>query len=65
MTAALTISNLCKTYGNGVVALKGIDLAVEQGDFFALLGRNGAGKIDRHRHHLLAGEQKRRHGEDL
>ena len=44
MTAALTISNLCKTYGNGVVALKGIDLAVEQGDFFALLGRNGAGK---------------------
>ena len=44
MTAALTISNLQKTYGNGLAALKGIDLTVEQGDFFALLGRNGAGK---------------------
>ena len=44
MTVALSISNLQKTYGNGLVALKGIDLAVEQGDFFALLGRNGAGK---------------------
>lgn len=44
MTTALAISNLQKTYANGLVALKGIDLVVEQGDFFALLGRNGAGK---------------------
>ncbi len=44
MTAALSISNLSKTYGNGFVALKGIDLVVEQSDFFALLGPNGAGK---------------------
>jgi ABC-2 type transport system ATP-binding protein len=44
MVAALTISNLKKTYDNGHVALKGIDLVVEQGDFFALLGKNGAGK---------------------
>ena len=41
---ALSIRNLTKTYANGVVALKGIDLDVEQGDFFALLGPNGAGK---------------------
>jgi len=41
---ALSIRNLQKTYANGVVALKGIDLDVEQGDFFALLGANGAGK---------------------
>lgn len=41
---ALTISQLNKTYGNGVEALKGIDLTVSQGDFFALLGPNGAGK---------------------
>lgn len=41
---ALTISQLSKTYGNGVKALKGIDLNVAEGDFFALLGPNGAGK---------------------
>lgn len=41
---ALEIKGLTKTYGNGQVALKGVDLTVEQGDFFALLGPNGAGK---------------------
>lgn len=41
---ALSIRGLTKTYPNGVVAVKGIDLSVEQGDFFALLGPNGAGK---------------------
>ncbi len=41
---ALVIKNLNKTYASGPVALKGIDLEVEQGDFFALLGPNGAGK---------------------
>jgi ABC-2 type transport system ATP-binding protein len=44
MVPALSISNLEKVYDNGYVALKGIDLTVEQGDFFALLGKNGAGK---------------------
>ncbi len=42
--AALEIRGLRKTYGNGVEALKGIDLTVEEGSFFALLGPNGAGK---------------------
>ena len=41
---ALVIRNLRKVYGNGVVALDGIDLTVGEGDFFALLGPNGAGK---------------------
>ncbi|SEL36257.1 ABC-2 type transport system ATP-binding protein [Atopomonas hussainii] len=44
MTTALRISGLQKTYANGFTALKGIDLAVQEGDFFALLGPNGAGK---------------------
>ena len=33
-----------KTYATGVQAVKGIDLTVERGDFYALLGHNGAGK---------------------
>jgi ABC-2 type transport system ATP-binding protein len=41
---ALAIEGLTKRYANGVEALKGIDLAVQEGDFFALLGPNGAGK---------------------
>ncbi|VAW63029.1 Uncharacterized ABC transporter ATP-binding protein YadG [hydrothermal vent metagenome] len=41
---ALEIKNLQKTYKNGTQALKGADLSVEEGDFFALLGSNGAGK---------------------
>ncbi|RUR18096.1 ABC transporter ATP-binding protein [Legionella sp. km535] len=41
---ALDIKQLSKTYTNGVQAVKGIDLSVNTGDFFALLGANGAGK---------------------
>lgn len=44
MTTALSLRQLNKTYANGFVALRGIDLDVQEGDFFALLGPNGAGK---------------------
>ena len=41
---ALEIKDLNKTYRNGVIALKDINLSVEDGDIFAFLGPNGAGK---------------------
>jgi ABC-2 type transport system ATP-binding protein len=41
---ALDVKQLTKVYPQGVAALKGIDLKVKEGDFFALLGQNGAGK---------------------
>lgn len=44
MSAALSIENLTKVYGNNFEALRGISLEVTPGDFFALLGPNGAGK---------------------
>lgn len=39
----LTISNLNKQYGNGVHALRNVNLTIEKG-MFGLLGPNGAGK---------------------
>jgi len=41
---AIEIKQLCKTYDNGVEAMENIDLTIQSGDFFALLGANGAGK---------------------
>ncbi|HKG35975.1 MAG TPA: ABC transporter ATP-binding protein [Solirubrobacterales bacterium] len=44
MEPALRISGLGKRYGDGTVALDGLDLEVPSGSFFGLLGPNGAGK---------------------
>jgi len=41
---AISIQNLTKTYATGTKALKGVNLEVKEGDFFGLLGANGAGK---------------------
>lgn len=41
---AIEIKGLSKTYATGTTALKGVDMTVQDGDFFALLGANGAGK---------------------
>ncbi|QLB18637.1 ABC transporter ATP-binding protein [Mannheimia granulomatis] len=41
---ALELIDLVKVYPTGMKAVKGINLVVEQGDFYALLGHNGAGK---------------------
>src|SRR5881227_3184096 len=44
MPPIISISNLTKTYGSGLKALKSIDLEIRKGEIFALLGPNGAGK---------------------
>jgi beta-exotoxin I transport system ATP-binding protein len=41
---AIELSALSKTYGNGVQAIRALDLRVEAGEVFGFLGPNGAGK---------------------
>ena len=43
MNDAMKINNSKKSYGNHVV-LNGLDFCLRQGEIFALLGVNGAGK---------------------
>ncbi|MGE5317000.1 MAG: ABC transporter ATP-binding protein [Chloroflexota bacterium] len=43
MTAVLEVENLSKSYGN-VKAVDNVNISVEHGEFFGLLGANGAGK---------------------
>jgi NitT/TauT family transport system ATP-binding protein len=43
-TPLLNLSGLSLAYGNGTLALDGIDLTVRQGEFLSLLGPSGCGK---------------------
>jgi NitT/TauT family transport system ATP-binding protein len=42
--ALVALRGVDKVYSNGVVALKGLDLAVREGEFVSLLGPSGCGK---------------------
>jgi ABC-2 type transport system ATP-binding protein len=44
MTPALSITDLRKVYRSGTVAVDGLSMTVDEGDFFGFLGPNGAGK---------------------
>jgi ABC-2 type transport system ATP-binding protein len=44
MTSVVRTCGLVKRFGRRVVALDGLDLRVEPGEIYGLLGRNGAGK---------------------
>src|SRR5947199_1504111 len=60
MVPAIRASQLTKRYGS-LDALKGIDLAVEPGEFFGLFGPNGAGKTTMLR--ILTGQLRPTSGE--
>src|SRR5579871_284194 len=44
MASILEVTNLTKTYENGLQAVKGISFSVNKGEVFGILGPNGAGK---------------------
>lgn len=58
---AVEMYNIRKIYPDGVIALRGVDFEVEEGEIHGLLGENGAGKTTLMR--ILYGEIKPTEGE--
>lgn len=63
MVFAVEVRNLYKVYSNGVVALRGVSLGLEEGMIHAVLGENGAGKTTLMR--IIYGELRPTRGEVL
>lgn len=63
MQPAIQTRNLTKTFPGGTVAVSGLDLEIQPGTVFGLLGRNGAGKTTAMR--LLMGLLRPDQGEAL
>lgn len=63
MQPAIQTRNLSKTFPGGTVAVSGLDLEIQPGSVFGLLGRNGAGKTTAMR--LLMGLLRPDQGEAL
>jgi len=40
----IEVKDVCFSYPNGVEALKGVQVAIQDGEFVAIMGQNGAGK---------------------
>ena len=44
VNTVITLSNISKVYSNGTVALKDLNLTIQEGEFVSLLGPSGCGK---------------------
>ena len=61
MTPAIQLRNLTKTFGSGTLGVSGLNLEIEPGTVYGLMGRNGAGKTTTIR--LLMGLLRPSHGD--
>jgi len=59
----ITFTNVSKVYPNGAIALEGVTLTIEKGEFVTMIGLSGAGKTTLTK--LLLGEEQPTEGDVL